>query len=140
MNAIYCKGDTTYHYASELPKSLRPYVDYQFSSGPVTGEDFNSFSRKFRNAVKALLPSGFELHQWSRNHYYCTAVVKTPDGAFLYVSIPDVRWSTNGWLTNILCRTMAHEKDWCGGPNHYASLFNLGEKLQYLWRMSKEAR
>ena len=130
--SYYCPGDLTYHYKSDLPKSLQPYVDYLFSSGGCIGDDFKSFNTKFKSAVKKQLPEGFEIHSWNRGHYYCSAVIKTPSNNFIFMSIGDVRWCINEWFENILYRTMKNETDWTGGNNHYASLFNLGEAIKKL--------
>ena len=128
----YCM-DGKYHYKSELPSSLRPFVDYQFSSGPYTGDDFKSFNTKFRNAIKKKLPNGYEIHRWNRNHYECTAVIKTPEEKFIYVHISDVRFWPNEWFQKILYRTMEHDHDWHGGPNHYTSLFSFTEDIKSLY-------
>lgn len=128
----YCPGDQMYHYKSELPKSLQPFVDYLFSSGGYAGNDFKSFNIKFKNAIKKQLPEGFEIHEWIEGHYCCSAVIKTPSGNFIYISIGDVRFCINEWFENILYRTMKSEKDWTGGRNHYASFFNLGEAIKKL--------
>ena len=133
----YCKGDQTYHYKSELPESLRPFVDYVFSSGGIAGDDFKSFNTKLRNAVKKLLPQGFAIHKWIKGHYYSSAVIKTPGDRFIYISFSDVRYSPNEWFTSILYRTMAHEADWRGGPNHYTSLFSLKDDLYAMERREK---
>ena len=126
----YCRGDQTYHHKSDLPTTLRPFVDYVFSSGGIAGDDFKSFNTKFKNAVKKLLPDGFSIHTWSKGHYYCSAVIKTPGNRYIYLSIPDVRYSQNEWFSNILYRTMKHEKDWTGGHNCYTTLFTLAKDIQ----------
>lgn len=130
----YCKGDQKYHYKSELPRTLSSFVDYQFSSGGYIGDDFKSFNIKFRNAIKKLLPNEYAIHSWNRGHYYCSAVIEAPKGKFIYISIPDVRHWTNEWFTNILCRTMKHDKDWTGGPNHYTTLFTFTQDIEKLYK------
>lgn len=132
MSRTYFCADGEYHYKSELPKSLQPFVDYQFSSGGIAGDDFKSFNTKFRNAVKKLLPDGYTIHEWHKRHYDCSAVIKTPEGNFVYMSISDVRFWQNEWFRKILYRKMRHEKDWTGLGNHFASLFSLGEEIKLL--------
>lgn len=122
-----------YHYKSELPKTLQPFVGYQFSSGSYIGKDFASFNTKYRNAIKKLLPYGYELHEWNRGHYYCSAVIKDTEGRFLYMSIGDVRYWPNEWAERILIRTMKHDKDWTGGTNHYTDLINFTKDIQKLY-------
>lgn len=130
----WCKGDGAYHYKSELPSSLRPFVDYVFSSGGYTGDDFRSFNTKFKNAIKKLLPNEYEIHYWNKGHYYCSAVIKTTEGKFIYISIPDVRFFPNEWFTDILYRTMEHDKDWTGGLNHRTTLFTFTKDVANLYK------
>lgn len=129
---FYCKGDMKYHEASELPKSLRPFVNHKWSSGGEVGKDFVSFNTKFKNAIRQMLPRGWQLHKWISGHYYCSAVLKNPDGDFVYISIPDVRYFPHEWFTSILYRSMKHETDWSGGSNHYTSLFSLAKDVDSL--------
>ena len=130
----YCKGDQTYHYKSELPRSLQPFVGYLFSSGSYIGDDFKSFNTKFRNSIKKLLPNGYKIHYWNRGHYYCSAVIKTPEEKFIYISIPDVRYWENEWFSDILCRTMKHDKDLTGGQNHRTTLFTFTKDIENLYK------
>lgn len=132
--AIYCKGDNTYHYKSELPKSIQEFVNYRFSSGPVAGDDFKRFNVKIKNAVKKKLPEGYKIHQWDRNHYIISAVIQDDKGRFIYLSISDVRFWENEWFSNILIRTMDRCNDWTGGLNHYTTLFTLTDDLKKLRR------
>lgn len=119
---------------SFIPASLRPYAGgYQFSSGGVAGPDFLSFDRKYKNAIKKLLPQGWSIYRWNRNHYQSSAVLQTDKGHFVYLSYPDVRFWTDEWMTGILIRRMEHEKDWTPSmsrcPNEYTDLVNFTEDL-----------
>lgn len=131
---IYCKGDNTYHYISELPRNLQPFANHAFSSGGVIGDDFRKFTSNFYNAVRRRLPDGYCIHGWNRGHYIASYVIKTEDNNYIYLSIPDVRFSPNEWFTHILIRTMEHPKDWTGGPNRYTTLFTLTNDIQKLRR------
>ena len=122
-----------YHYKSELPKTLQPFVNYVFSSDIYIRNDFISFNAKYRNAIKKLLPNGYEIHEWIRGHYYCSAVIKDAEGRFIYMSIGDVRLFPNEWAENILIRTMKHDKDWTGGTNHRTDLMNFTKDIQKLY-------
>jgi hypothetical protein len=104
-----------------------------FSSGSYIGDDFKSFNTKYRNAIKKLLPDGYEIHSWSRGHYECSAVIKGSNGRFIYMRIGDVRHFPNEWVDNILVRTMKHDKDWTGGANHYTDLINFAKDIQKLY-------
>ena len=123
-----------YYHKSDIPQTLRLFVKYGFSSGGYIGDDFKSFNIKFKNVVKKLLPEGFEIHYWNRGHYYCSGVIKTPNDKFIYISIPDVRYFNDEWITNILYRTMEHDKDWTGGPNHCTSLFTFTKDIKNLYK------
>lgn len=128
--SFYCKGDNMYHYEDEIPKSLRKYFNHIFESSSEKTEEFMAFDRAFKNYIKKVLPEGYKIHKWSRNHFESSWVIKTPNGKFIYSHISDVRYWIDEWATNILCRTMSHEKDWTGGTNNFACLFNYGEKIK----------
>ena len=121
-----------YYYKSDIPQTLRPFVDYVFSSGGITGDDYKSFERKFKNVIKKILPEGYAIHSWNSNHYECSWVIKTPHENYIYASIPDVRYWQNEWFTNIVYRTMEHDKDWRGGPNNYTNIFKFAEDVRIL--------
>jgi hypothetical protein len=126
----YC-SDGKFHYKSEIPQTLKPFVDYRFSSGGVTGSDYKSFQRKYKNYLQKILPENAVIHSWHPNHYEVSAVLER-NGKYAYLHISDVRFWPNEWFTKILVRTMEHPKDWKGGMNQYASLFNLTDKLDTL--------
>ena len=132
IGEFYSKG--VYYHKSDIHQTLRPFVNYGFSSGGYIGDDFKSFNTKFKNVIKKLLPEGFEIHYWNRGHYYCSGVIKTPKDKFIYISIPDVRYFNDEWITNILYRTMEHDKDWTGGPNHSTSLFTFTKDIKNLYK------
>lgn len=132
IGELYSKG--VYYHKSDVPRNLREFVNYQFSSNIYIEDDFKCFNTKFKNAIKKLLPDGFVIHSWNRGHYYCSGVIKTPKDKFIYISIPDVRTWGNEWITNILYRTMKHDKDWRGGPNNYTSLFTFTKDIESLYK------
>ena len=133
MGTIYSNSDHMMHYKSEMPANLRSFYNYQFSSGGYIGDDFKSFNTKFRNFIKRSLPNGWNINYWNRGHYYCSGVIETLEHQFIYFSIPDVRYFTFEWATNILIRTMKHNKDWTGGNNHYTDIFNFSKDIQKLY-------
>lgn len=118
-----------------LPKTLRPYWDHEFSSGPYTGADYQKFQRAYVSYIRR------EMHGYSvkhyPNHYECTMVI-TRDGKngelpkYVYLSISDVRFFPRQWATSILVRTMAHAKDWTGGPNNYCNLVGVRTAVEQL--------
>ena len=130
---FYSYSDRTWHYKSELPKTLQSFVNYVFSGGSYTGNDFNVFNTKFKNAIKKMLPDNYALHYWNKGHYYCSAVIKDNEERFIYISIPDVRFFPHEWIANILIRTMKHDKDWTGGSNNFTDLINFTKDIQKLY-------
>ena len=130
---FYSRSDCMYHYKSELPKTLQPFVNYVFSSGSYIGDDFKSFNTKYKNVIKKLLPNGYEIHSWNKGHYYCSAVIKDDKDRYIYMSIGDVRYFPCEWVENILIRTMQHDKDWSGGVNHYTDLINFTKDIDSLY-------
>ncbi|MBO4542239.1 MAG: hypothetical protein J5725_03550 [Bacteroidales bacterium] len=119
---------------SDIPKSLREYVNYVFVYGEVTPKEYKSFARKYRNVLKKMLPNGWEIVEFGGNWFTMSGVIKTDDDRFIFVSIPDVRYSVNAWIDDILIRTMKNDHDWTGGMNHYTSLFEFSEDVQKLYR------
>ena len=107
---------------------LQQYLDYDFSSGPYTGQDYLTFQRKYINYLKSMCKdNNWQLVNVGKNHYEFTAFVKHPDNLYIYLSISDVRFFKNEWFNNILIRTAEHEKDYRGGCNQYSDL----QGLQY---------
>lgn len=133
MSTLKYYAGGKYHIKSELPASLRPFVNHTFSSGGYAGDDFKSFNTKFKNVITKMLPEGYEIVTWVRGHYYCSAMIKTSDEKYVYISIPDVRYAVNEWFAKILYRTAANKDDWTGGPNHYTNLFTFTEDIQSLY-------
>lgn len=104
--------------------TVASYRNYEFSSGSFAGSDYIAFEKQCRSELKKMCKEhGFNLHQFSKGHYEWSAVLEK-DGRFVYVSMSDVRFSGN-WYESVLVRTMAHDKDWRGGHNNYASWDNL---------------
>ena len=109
-------------------KDLEKYLDYEFSSGGYTGEDYKQFQNKYINYLRALCrQNGWELVNVGRNHYEFSAFFKNSENRYIYFSISDVRFWQNEWYNRILYRTAKHEKDYTGGHNYYTNL----QALQY---------
>ena len=104
-------------------KDLEKYLDYEFSSGSYTDEDYKQFQNKYINYLRALCrQNGWELVNVGRNHYEFSAFFKNNENRFIYFSISDVRFWQNEWYSHILYRTAKHEKDYTGGHNCYTNL------------------
>ena len=105
---------------------LKKYIDYEFSSGCYTGEDYKSFQTKYINYLKAMCKENhWELVKVGKNHYCFSAFIKSAENKCVYMSISDVRYFSNEWYSHILVRTAKNEVDYRGGFNNYTTLDNL---------------
>lgn len=129
---VYHSSRVSCWHTSDIPSSLRPYIGYSFESSSERTEEFKSFDRKYKNAIKKKLPKGWSIYAWRQNHFESSATLRTPDGRFVFLSYSDVRYDANGWMTHILVREMEHDRDWRGGRNRYTDLVNLTEDLEKL--------
>ncbi len=114
-------------------KDLEKYIDYEFSSGCYTGEDYKSFQTKYINFLRSICKQNhWQLVNVGRNHYCFSAFIKSAENKCVYVSISDVRFFTNEWYSNILIRTAKNEQDYYGGFNHRTTLKELEMKAMEL--------
>lgn len=103
-------------------KDLEKYLDYEFSSGCYTGEDYKTFERKYINYLKSMCKeNGWELVKANKNHYEFSAFFKCED-KYIFMSISDVRFFKNEWYNHILFRTTTSDTDYHGGTNLYTTL------------------
>ena len=114
-------------------KDLEKYIDYEFSSGCYTGDDYKSFQTKYINFLRSICKQNhWQLVNVGRNHYCFSAFIKSAENKCIYVSISDVRYFTNEWYNNILIRTAKNEQDYHGGFNHRTTLKELEMKAMEL--------
>lgn len=114
-------------------KDLEKYIDYEFSSGCYTGDDYKSFQTKYINFLRSICKQNhWQLVNVGRNHYCFSAFIKSGENKCVYVSISDVRFFTNEWYNNILIRTAKNEQDYYGGFNHRTTLKELEMKAMEL--------
>lgn len=114
-------------------KDLEKYIDYEFSSGCYTGDDYKSFQTKYINYLRSICKQNhWQLVNVRRNHYCFSAFIKSAENKCVYVSISDVRFFTNEWYNNILIRTAKNEQDYHGGFNHRTTLKELEMKAMEL--------
>ena len=112
---------------------LKKYLDYEFSSGCYTGDDYKSFQTKYINYLKAMCKENHrQLVNVCGNHYCFSAFVKSYENKCVYISVPDVRYFTNEWYSHILIRTVKDEQDYRGGFNNYTTLEKLSAKAAEL--------
>ena len=114
-------------------KDLEKYIDYEFSSGCYTGDDYKSFQTKYINFLRSICKQNhWQLVNVGRNHYCFSAFIKSAENKCVYISISDVRFFTNEWCNNILIRTAKNEQDYHGGFNHRTTLKELEMKAREL--------
>ena len=114
-------------------KELERYIDYEFSSGCYTGDDYKSFQTKYINFLRSMCKQNhWQLVNVGRNHYCFSAFIKSAENKCVYVSISDVRFFTNEWYSNILIRKAKNEQDYYGGFNHRTTLKELEMKAMEL--------
>lgn len=114
-------------------KDLEKYIDYEFSSGCYTGDDYKSFQTKYINYLRSICKQNhWHLVNVGRNHYCFSAFIKSAENKCVYISISDVRFFTNEWYNNILIRTAKNEQDYHGGFNHRTTLKELEMKAMEL--------
>lgn len=71
--------------------------------------------------MKQAAAAGYKLYKFNKNHYCFSAVLQDEEtGRYVYVTVGDVR-RTYKWDGDVLYHTMAHEKDWTGGRNHFCT-------------------
>ena len=115
-------------------KDLKKYLNYEFSSGCYTGEDYKAFQTKYINYLKTICRNNlWKLVNVGKNHYCFSAFIKGgTENKYVYLSISDVRYFSNEWYKHILIRTAKNEVDYHGGFNQYASLESLEWKVAKL--------
>ena len=107
-------------------KDLEKYVNYEFSSGCYTGDDYKSFQTKYINYLKSICNANhWRLVNVGKNHYCFSAFIKSAENKCVYISISDVRYFSNEWYDHILIRTAENETDYRGGFNNYTTLSDL---------------
>lgn len=115
-----------------MANTVEKWLNYEFSSGPVAGDDYKKFQRTAKADLKKKAESvGYTLHSFHPGHYEFSAVLRDNEtGNFIYVAIMDVRGLYNQWYKQVLYRTMAHDKDWHGGYNQWCAWSELPDALE----------
>ena len=109
--------------------ALKQYINYEFSTGCYTGNDYKTFQTKYINYLRTICKNNnWSLIKVNKNHYCFSAFIKGgTENKYVYISISDVRYFSNDWYNHILVRTAKNEVDYKGGFNHYTTL----DKLEY---------
>lgn len=110
---------------------LQKYLNYEFSTGCYTGNDYKTFQTNYINYLKDICASNnWKLVNVSKNHYCFSAFIKGgTENKYVYISISDVRYFQNDWYKHILIRTAKNETDYRGGFNNYTTLERLEGKV-----------
>lgn len=110
---------------------LKQYINYEFSTGCYTGNDYKTFQTKYINYLKTICKeNNWSLIKVNKNHYCFSAFIKGgTENKYVYISISDVRYFNNDWYNHILVRTAKNEVDYKGGFNHYTTLDKLECKI-----------
>lgn len=107
-------------------KDLEKNINYEFSSGCYTGDDYKSFQTKYINYLRSICKNNhWQLVNVGKNHYCFSAFIKSAENKCVYISISDVRYFSNEWYDRILIRTAENETDYRGGFNNYTTLSDL---------------
>lgn len=113
---------------------LKEFKDYQFSTGTRPGDDYKTFERKYRTALRSLAKElNGELASFNKNHYCFSAFIER-DGKYVYISISDVRYFPEEWHNNILIREAESDEDFSGGMNEYTDFENIKNDIENLLR------
>ena len=116
-------------------EDLKKYLNYEFSTGVYTGEDYKSFERKYINYIKSLCKKyNWEFVRALKNHYEFSAFIKNNKNRYIYISISDVRFFKNEWFWHILIRSAKDEKDYTGRQNKYCSLPTLPVAIDCIFK------
>lgn len=120
-------------------KELEKYLNYEFSTGVCTGQDYKTFQTKYINYLKTICTqNNWQLVNIGRNHYQFSAFIKNSTGFYVYISISDVRFFKNEWYNRVLIRTAKSERDYIGGNNNFNDLPTLHNAIKNL--LDKETR
>ena len=111
--------------------TLKQYINYEFSTGCYTGNDYKTFQTKYINYLRKICKdNNWSLIKVNKNHYCFSAFIKGgTENKCVYISISDVRYFNNDWYNHILVRTAKNEVDYKGGFNHYTTLNKLEYKI-----------
>lgn len=110
---------------------VKDYIGIEFESSSLRTPQYVAFEKQSKKELSTMLKErGINLHKFYGNHFEWSAVLEK-GGKFVYVQMFDVRfWD---WYNDVLIRTMAHDRDWTGGENHYCKFDEIGEYAEKLF-------
>ena len=113
----------------DLEAFVSKWENHEFSSGSSNWPDFLEFAREYKKILSQTSQEiGATLLMGKPGHYYLSWFVEKM-WKYAYGNTSDVRHFSNSWRDNILVRTAKDEKDFTGGPNQYATIRELQERL-----------
>jgi len=133
--SCYTLTSVTVFIMSHFDILINKWYNHEFSSGPYTWDDFNSFARSFKTAMKHVCHElGAELVSFNKGHYYVSGFIQRWS-KFIYFSSSDVRSGYEGWILwwgSVLIRTAENSRDFKGGANNYTNLTEFQENVDLL--------
>ena len=101
---------------------LQKYLNYEFSTGCYTGNDYKSFQTKYINFLKDICSSNnWKLVNVGKNHYCFSAFIKGgTENKYVYISISDVFWCFRFYRLLLLSKL----------------LFSFSKNLRFLFSLS----
>ncbi|MDF2841644.1 MAG: hypothetical protein K0R00_70 [Herbinix sp.] len=129
-----------------MDPKLKKWVGFNFDlnktfekpprEGTDESDEMKQFFKDLKSDIKKALGSkGIKIIRMKPNYYSTTIVVGDGKEKYAYISFGDMRW--NGlWNSQILVRTMKHDKDWSGGHNNFVNYDGIPDKILELWERS----
>ena len=111
--------------------------------GTGSSDEVQEFHKVLKNYLKKELEKygiSMLLGNYAKLNYYDISFVVTKNGKYAYISFGDVRFhcGRETIFSDILFRSMSHDKDWAGGQNMYSKLDNLIENVDVLLKRMEE--
>ena len=111
--------------------TIDKWKGFEFESSAGETEEFAAFVRDLKKHIKSQLPEGSNLSVFSKGHFEVHGFIER-DSKYVYFSISDVRYFSDGWYDDVLIRTAEDVKDYTGGSNGYTSLKDFKKNVNYL--------
>lgn len=115
---------------------LEKYLNFEFSTGWNTGEDYRKFENEYIKCIKLICKKyDWKVIKINKNHYQFSMFIRNNNNKIIYLAINDVRYYKNEWYNKILVRIANSENDYVGEKNNYCSLDSLHIYLNRLFEI-----
>ena len=112
-------------------------------AGAYKSNEFVSFARKFKNALKRTFPE-CEILKYHAGHYYVSGFLKKND-IFIYFSFDVPRGgipmdlTTDNAVCGVLYRLARNDSDWGGvhSRNHFCNILDMEKAINELFKKEK---